>query len=305
MAQFFAVFLNVLTPVFSLVVLGYVAGKRLGLDARTLSRLAYFILTPAFVFGYMSNAHIDGALAARMIAFISAVYAGSTVIAFVVARLMRRDRATTAAFVMMAAFGNVGNYGLPISKFSQGDAAIVPSAIYFLANLVLAFVICVWAANSAGDSRVMARWRAVLNVLKTPALLALVPAMVFNALDVRWPLFVTRPLDLLGNALIAIMLLTLGAQLAVAGIPRPSRDMLAAISVRLLSGPLLAFALAGLFGLTGIERNTGIILASMPSAVLVSIIALEYRVRPEFVTASVLLSNVLSIVTLTVVLSLL
>ena len=32
------IFLNVITPVFALVLIGYVAGPRLGLEARTLSR---------------------------------------------------------------------------------------------------------------------------------------------------------------------------------------------------------------------------------------------------------------------------
>jgi malate permease and related proteins len=291
------VFLNVLAPVFTLVAIGYGAGKALSLDARTLSRFAYFVLTPAFVFGYMSTAALDPLLAARMVGFISAVYLGSTAIAFALAKLLRRDRQTTAAYVMMAMFGNVGNYGLPISKFAQGDAAIVPSAIFFLANLVLAFVVCVWVASDGG------KLRAIANVLKTPALIALVPALVFNMLDVRWPLFVTRPIDLLSGALIPTMLITLGAQLAAVSIPKPNADMLIAIGIRLISGPLLAVPLATAFGLTGLERTVGIIQASMPTAVLVSIIALEYRVRSEFVTATVLLSNVLSIVTLTIVLT--
>jgi hypothetical protein len=109
---------------------------------------------------------------------------------------------------------------------------------------------------------------------------------------------------LLSGALIPTMLITLGAQLGAAGIPRPNLDMLIAIAIRLLSGPALAFGLADVFGLSGIERSTGIIQSSMPSAVLVSLIALEYQIKSEFVTAAVLLSNVLSVITLTVVLAL-
>jgi malate permease and related proteins len=48
-----------------------------------------------------------------------------------------------------------------------------------------------------------------------------------------------------------------------------------------------------------------LIQSSMPTAVLVSLIGLEYDVKSEFLTAAVLLSNILSIVTLTIVLSLL
>jgi malate permease and related proteins len=294
------VIFNVLFPVFALVAIGYAAGRKLQLDARTLSRFSYFILTPAFVFGYMSQASVGVGEAARMIGFVSAVYLGSTLIAYVTARLLKRDPRMTAAYVMLAVFGNVGNYGLPITKFSQGEAALVPGAIYFLANLVLAFVVCVWAANAQGS-----KWRAALSVLKTPALIALVPAVVFNAFDLQPPLALSRPIELLSGALIPTMLVTLGAQLAANGLPKPDSDMLIATAIRLLSGPILAFGLVGLFGIEGLARNVGIIQSSMPTAVLVSLIALEYKVLPSFVTATVLLSNVLSVATLAVVLTLL
>jgi len=53
------------------------------------------------------------------------------------------------------------------------------------------------------------------------------------------------------------------------------------------------------FGLTGLERGAGILQASMPSAVLASLIALEHDLLPDFVTPAVLLSTLLSLVTLT------
>ena len=51
------------------------------------------------------------------------------------------------------------------------------------------------------------------------------------------------------------------------------------------------------------ERSTGILQAAMPSAVLTSIIAIEYKLIPEFVTTTVLFSTLYSILTLTVFLT--
>lgn len=77
MNQLPGIFLNVLAPVFLLVLLGYITGPRLQLEARTLSRFAYFILTPAFVFYVLSQTRIEAGLAGRMIGFITIVYLGS------------------------------------------------------------------------------------------------------------------------------------------------------------------------------------------------------------------------------------
>ena len=300
-AQLLSIFLNVLGPVFLLVLLGYLVGPRLQFDTRTLSRFAYFVLTPAFVFNILSRTRIEAGLATRMIGFISLVYIGSIVIALVIARLSRRSLKMTAAYVMIAAFGNVGNFGLPIVQFASGPESLGAATIYFLANLVLAFVVCVAAANvSRGFNIAM-----VGQVFRTPALIALLPALLVNWSQIAMPLVVMRPVELLAGALIPTMLVVLGAQLANAGIPRLSFDMLMASGIRLVSGPLLAFGLIGWFGLGGIEREVGILQASMPAAVLVSIIAAENDLLPEFVTTTVLFSNLASIISLAIVIALL
>jgi hypothetical protein len=301
MGQLFAIFLNVLTPVFLLVLLGYTVGPRLHLEARTLSRFAYFVVTPAFVFNILSTARIELALASRMIGFISVVYIGSALIAFAIARLLRCSRQMTAIYVMLATFGNVGNFGLPIVQFALGDEALLAATIYFLSIVVVAFVICIAAANMGRGGAV----HAIGEVFKTPALIALPPALLFNWFQVELPAFITRPVELLSGALIPTMLIVLGVQLANAGIPRPNLDIVVISAVRLLGGALLGFALAAPFGLEGMAWSAGILQASMPSAVLVSIIAMENDLMPAFVTTAVLFSNLASIVTLTVVLTML
>jgi predicted permease len=299
MLMLISVFLNVLAPVFIILGLAYAATRQLRLESRTLSRLAYYVLAPAFVFQVISTARIELGLAARMVAFITLVYVGSVALAFAVARLLRCSRQMTISYMMIASFGNVGNFGLPISQFAQGNAALLPATLYFLANLVFALVLCVMLAN-AGRGRLV---HALGRVASTPALLALIPALVVNATGVQVPTVIARPIELLAAAMIPAMLIALGVQFANAGIPRFNRDMLAAAGVRLISGPLLAFALAEGFGLPALERNVGILQASMPAAVLVSIIAMENDIVPEFTTATVLFSNLASVATLSFVLA--
>ncbi len=84
---------------------------------------------------------------------------------------------------------------------------------------------------------------------------------------------------------------------------RVNLDVVMASVVRLLGGPILAAILAIPFGLTGLGRNTGILQASMPAAVLTVIIALEYDLVPGLVTTTVLFSTLISLITLTIVLT--
>lgn len=298
--QVASIFLNVITPVFALVIIGYFAGPRLKLEARTLSRYAYFILIPAFTFNIISTADIEMALATQMVTYITVVYLASAVLGFLVAWALRRPKQMISAYVLIAVFGNVGNFGLPLIEFRLGEEAIIAATVYFLAVVIFAFIIGVLAANwNSGGSL-----KAVLEVFKTPALLAMIPAFLFNWSDVEPPLFLARITGLLGGAMIPTMLVTLGIQLSEVHQLKISRDVITASAVRLVGGPVLAFLLIIPFGLTGIERGAGILQASMPAAILASIIALEYQLVPDFVTTTVLFSNVVSLITLTTVLAL-
>ena len=295
----FLVFLNVVTPVFILVVIGYFVGPRLKIDARSLSRTAYFVFIPAFVFNIISEAKIDSELALQMLSFILVAQIAVALLGFLVGKALRQSKEITAAFVLIATFGNVGNFGLPLIVFRLGETARTYATVYFVATVFISFVICVGVASWARSGGVTA----VFSVFKTPALIALIPALVFNITDLEVPIFLSRLSGLLGQAMIPVMLITLGVQMGEIPKIKINFNVFAASTVRLIGGPVLALLIVPYFGLEGLERSTGILQAAMPAAVLASIIALEYKLLPEFVTTTVLFSTLYSILTLTVILT--
>jgi predicted permease len=180
--RIYFVFLNVVTPVFILVLIGYHIGPRLQVEARSLSRPAYFVFVPAFVFNIISKTQIEAELAFQMVAYIFVVQLAVAFLGFLVAKALRQSKDVTAAFVLIATFGNVGNFGLPLIEFRLGEASRIPATIYFLAIVFISFVICVGVASWARSGGITA----VFSVFKTPALLALIPALAFNMLKYRY-----------------------------------------------------------------------------------------------------------------------
>jgi len=295
----FLVFLNVVVPVFIIVVIGYFVGPRLNIEARSLSRTAYFVLAPAFIFNIISEAKIDMDQAFQMLGFNFATQISLAFLGFLVGKALRQSKEITAAFVMIATFGNVGNFGLPLIVFRLGDTAQTSATLYFVATVFFSFVICVGVASWTRSGGL----KAVFSVFKTPALIALIPALVFNIYDIEVPIFLSRISRLLGQAMIPVMLITLGVQMGEISNININFNVFAASTVRLIGGPVLALVLAPYFKLEGLERSIGILQAAMPAAVLVSIIALEYKLLPEFVTTTVLFSTLYSVLTLTVILT--
>lgn len=301
MSQLLTIFINILAPVFLLMLLGYLIGPRLQLETRTLSRFAYFVLTPAFVVDVLGSARIAADTATTMITYIIVVHLILVAIGFGVARLLKRPAPMVGAYMLIAVFGNVGNFGLPIIKFAYGEQALVEATVYFLAILTISFIVGVGAANWHKGGR----FTAAIAVFKTPAILALPPALLLNWTGMELPPFLGRGVELLADALIPTMLVALGVQLAHVGLPRLNADMLLASTIKLVGGAALALALAIPFGLSGLERSIGVLQASMPTAVLASMIAVEHDLVPQFVIATVLVCTLASVVTLTIVLAVL
>ena len=75
-----------------------------------------------------------------------------------------------------------------------------------------------------------------------------------------------------------------------------------AVGIKLLVTPILALGLAAVMGLTGLTRSVSVLEASMPTAVVASLIATEFRARADFVTSVVFLTTLGSTITLTLLL---
>ena len=298
--QLFSIFLDVVVPVFTLVFAGYFAGPILKLDARTLARTAYFIFVPALIFQIISRAELHVALAVRMLVYIVLVHIACGLTAFGIARILKCSVELTAAYVVIAVSGNVGNFGLPLITFRFGEQALAQGTIYFLGVMVISMAISVIAASWARDGSSV---KAIVSIFKTPALIAVVPALIVNIADLKVPLMLSRITELAGAAMVPLLLVTLGVRLAQEGKPVINAHLLTVSALRLVVAPCIALLIGVLLGISGLERATGILQSGMPVAIVASIITLEYQLMPEFVATSVLFTSLTGMVTLTVLLS--
>ena len=109
----------------------------------------------------------------------------------------------------------------------------------------------------------------------------------------------------LAAAAIPSMLLVLGMQFEKGG--RPERPGLVALAaaLALVGSPLVGFLLASALGLTGVARQAVLVESAMPSAVITTILALEFDVAPWFVTSVVVATTLASPVTVSILIALL
>jgi malate permease and related proteins len=208
---------------------------------------------------------------------------------------LRLSRAEASAFLLVVMFSNGGNYGLPVVSFAFGEEALSYGTVFFLTGSVLTNTVGAFLA-AAGRRSLRS---AMASVLKIPAIYGIVAAMLVLATGISVPTALLRPITMLSDSALPLMILVLGMQLERAAVPKRPALVAVAVCVSLLAAPLIALGLTSLLNVTGPARQAVVVLSSMPVAVATTILALEFDASPDFVTGAVFLSTVLSPLTLT------
>jgi malate permease and related proteins len=202
---------------------------------------------------------------------------------------------------MVVMFSNSGNYGLSVVLFAFGPDVMARAVVYFVASALLTYTLGAVLASS-GRMSVKA---ALYGLLKVPAMWGLVAAALVKATGIAIPAALERPVALMGQASIPTMLLVLGMQFERGAWPERPGLVAAASGLALVGSPLLGFLLAQLLGLHGLSRQAMIVESAMPSAVITTILALEFDVAPKFVTSVVVVTTLASPLTVASIIALL
>ncbi len=291
-------FIDVILPVFLMASAGFVIERKTAVDRHTLANVSLLLFTPALVFSSLIDREISHDLLTKLSLYM-VLYTGLlTLLAVLVAKLAHFDSGTTRALILTTAMMNVGNFGLPLAYFAYGDKALDISILTFVLFSIPLGTLAIVVAQGK-----QVQWRdAVGNMLRIPIFHAVVLALLCKVVGWMPPNFLLRPVELLGQAAIPVMLILLGMQLARSNVRGAWGFFGLATALRLLLAPLIGFALAFLLGIGGLARDVVILQTSTPAAVLTLLYAIKFDTRPDLVSGAVLVSTLLSAASLTVLL---
>jgi predicted permease len=291
------VFVNNLLPVLLCAATGFVLGRTLHPDVKTASRLAFYIFSPCLVFVCLERVKIPGDEFGKLAFFTLAVSLIIGGLAYLFGKSLRVDRHLLASLVVASMFVNSGNYGLAATKFAFGEAALARAMVCFVFGTVIVYTLGVLIASMGKMTAPQALWQLML----VPAFYGLIAAGIVRQTNWNVPLFLDRSVSMLGDASIPLMLVILGLQIAEARVWPRSRVVLiaAAAMLQLVVAPLIALLLAHWMGLTGLTRQAAVLQASMPAAVVTTVLAVQYDLDRTLISGTVVLSTLLSPLTLT------
>ncbi len=242
-------------------------------------------------------------------AFVGAYLLGGFVVYAVAAIVARRRGLSVAemAFESHASLtGNVGFLGVPMLVLLLGEAAIGPVILVLAMDLtVFGTLVVILTTSSKGTSSPLSALKAaILGLSSNPMIVAISLGLLWSAFSI--PMW--QPLDdfvtILGAAATPGALVAIGASLSTI----KARGLVPAFwlsGLKLFLHPLaVAVASLWIFGVEPYAASVMIACAALPVAGNVYILAQHYGVAPQKISASILISTIASVVTLSVVIAL-
>jgi malonate transporter len=291
-------------PIFGMIALGWAATRARLADAGALDALGAFAFRfalPALVFRLIAGQPLDSSFHAAFYGGYLASGGLLFAVVFGVSRILGgRDAAVAGAHATASTVSNLGFLGPPLMLAFFGERGAGPLAMAILAEIMVLLsvgTVLMGSSRGAGVGSVLLRGT-VLN----PVLVAIVLGAAAAATGVAPPVPLDRFLGLLGGAAAPTALFALGGALALQRIDPATARSAAAITVAKLVGcPLLAWLLlARLLAVEPFWVQAGVLLAALPPAGNVYVVARRYAADADLVSAAIVLSTTVSAVTVPV-----
>lgn len=299
--------LGVVAPVFAIVALGWIAATRRMIDEagfKGLNGFTFNLAAPALLFAGGTSPHQGGGMAALVF------FAGSVAIFALGVAIARRglgkDLGAASLFALNAAFGNTVMMGIPLIVAAYGQEGLVVLisilALHSMVLLSLATVVAEIGLNATASwTRVLRA--TVLGVARNPVVMTVLVAFIWHLLDIPVPGPMRRTLELLGAAAPGTALFCLGASLTGFRAAGAMQEVAWLSVLKLLAMPALVWGLCLAFGLGPLETAVAVTTAALPTGANAFLLARRYAIGAEASGATVLVSTLLSVATLTVVLA--
>jgi hypothetical protein len=305
--------LNLALPYFSLVFIGFACGKAKGLPEAGLAWMNFFLLyvsLPALLYGIMAKTPLSelnnppfliATTTATMTAFFLSMLAGR-----VIGGLTARE-ATLAG--LAGGYGNIGYMGPGLALAVLGSKAAAPTALIFCCDSIFLFTIVpvlIGLTDRQHPSALHTLGVVVRQIVLNPLIMSAAAGTLAAVLHVHLPVAFDNTLLFLQNAAAPVALFTLGVTVALRPFGRVPWEVPGVIAIKLLFHPLIVFGLMLLVGpFAQPWAATAVLMASLPPALNVFVIARQNETWIEPASVAVLIGIFASVITLTSVMWLL
>jgi predicted permease len=303
LSYFFEILINNVTPIIIIIIIGALLYRAFKLDAKTLSKLNFYLFSPAVIFVMIYESELSWTTILQVLLFLAIFSISLFIVVEVVCRLKKYKGSMKSAMHNSVHLYNSGNYAIPLNQlvFAGSTVSLSIQAVVMMAQNM--------AGNTLGIYSVKAHkstFRATIRtILSFPSLYCIPLAFILREYEIGIIPALSIPLHYVAEAFISVALLTLGVQIGAMKWKIQLSNVIISNALRLLVGPVLGFLVVRLLGIEGIVAQALILSCAVPTSVLCLMLAVEFDNEVEFSSQAVLSSTLLSVFTVSLVIALL
>lgn len=298
-----AVFFQTL-PFFALIGLGYGAGRRgfFGPEATAaLTKFVFYFALSAMLFRFSAQLSLGDLFNWPFLwAYLSATVA-VYILATIVTLIRGRGMEEAAIEAQCAVIGNVGFLGVPLLALLMGQEAIGPVMFVLAIDLIVFGSLIVILITGRRDGRLKPAILATVagGLMRNPMIVSICLGLAWSSTGLALPGPALSFLDTLGSAATPGALFAIGASLAGKSAERLSVALWLSTCKLVLHPIAVAYAALVVFPVAPDQAAVMIAAAALPVAGNVYILAAHYGVAPQRVSATILISTALSLISVT------
>lgn len=295
---------QLLFPDFSLILLGYLLCRHTPLNRSVwqgVETLVYYLLFPVLLFHSIVKSPLDWQATSDLIA--AGVLAGLLGIGLAYAlpylpglrgRIDVRDHAASAQI----AFRFNSFIGLALADRLAGPEGLLLISVLIGFCVPMFNIAAVWPMARASQQSFVGQ------LVRNPLIVATLSGLLCNLLGFRMPTWLEPSVARIGAASIALGLMSAGAGMQLGVLTQGKLLSTSVLAVRHLIQPLIALAMARLFGLSAAQTLVLLTFSALPTASTCYVLAARMGYNGPYVAGLVTLSTLLGMLSLPFALSL-
>jgi len=299
--------IGLVAPLFALILLGYISAKLIRIPLEGLAWLNFFVIyiaLPPLFFSLLSKTPVAEFGNIKFLLCASAATLFVFIIGFAVPKALKRSNTREATIQGLAgAYGNIGYLGPPLAIAAFGPEAGVPVALIFCLDNTMHFTLAPMLMSIGSSNRgawVGVIWKVIKSIFTHPFILATIVGIIAAVYQYQPPDPVLSLIDSLANAAAPCALFALGVSAALRPLTRVPVELVFLVPMKLFLHPLLVYlAVSWIPGVPDIWVYSVVLLAALPTATNVFVIAQNYEAWEQRVSSMIVVSTVISVFTVT------
>lgn len=293
-----------------MMLIGYIAFRVKWLDGNACSKISKIvvnILNPCMMINGVlgKEAHLEGSMLFQTLLLVVVYFGLLIFLSLPVASALNLKKEHYNLYRLMTIFSNIGFMGIPVITSIYGKEAMLLIALYNLGYNLLIYTYGMHLASKSAqiesgvETEEKGPWRQLFN----PGVIACIVTILIFVSGISMPDSVCTFFDYLGNSVVPLSMMLIGASVAQGGRKEFFLDkkMYAFMAVKMLAIPIAAALFLKLLPWPALVEGVFILMLAMPVGSIVVMVAAEKGADALECTKGNILTTLASVITIPIV----